>query len=92
MQKTVTRQSDRKVKPDPVIVETLTKDEILALHYGQHVAVILNNGKLGQVKINGAVKTWKRDADRVEVPIKYGMYECATFSLAQALDRFVREV
>jgi hypothetical protein len=21
-------------------------------------------------------KTWKRDADRIRVPLKYGMYEC----------------
>ena len=27
------------------------------------------------IKINGAVKTWKRDTSRVEVPLKYGLYE-----------------
>jgi hypothetical protein len=27
------------------------------------------------VKINGMPKTWKRNPERVEVPLKYGMYE-----------------
>lgn len=27
-----------------------------------------------RVKVNGAVRTWKRDANRIEVPVKYGMY------------------
>lgn len=26
-------------------------------------------------KVTGAVKTWKRDATRVKVPIKYGLYQ-----------------
>ena len=28
-----------------------------------------------EVRVTGQVKTWKRDAGRVEVPFKYGMYE-----------------
>ena len=33
------------------------------------------NGVIRRVRRNGAVKTWKRDTNRVEVPLKYGMYE-----------------
>ena len=31
-------------------------------------------------KINGKVRTWKRNPSRVEVPVKYGLYEYATFT------------
>jgi hypothetical protein len=35
-------------------------------------------GDARQAKVNGVVRTWKRDANRVEVPLKYGMYEYVT--------------
>jgi hypothetical protein len=82
-------QSDRKVNPTHIEVRPMTRDEVMALRYGSHPSVILNNGRLGTVKINGAVRTWKRDANRVEIPVKYGMYECATLDLSEALRRFV---
>ena len=44
-----------------------------------HIWFKANDGTARQCKVNGAVKTWKRDANRVEVPIKYGMYEYGTF-------------
>ena len=28
-------------------------------------------------RVSGCVRTWKRDVNRVEVPVKYGMYEHA---------------
>lgn len=28
-----------------------------------------------RLKVNGKVKTWKRDVDRLRVPLKYGLYE-----------------
>ena len=33
-----------------------------------------------EVKVNGRVRTWKRDATRVEVPFKYGLYEYGTLT------------
>ena len=89
---TVARQGDRKKNPDMVTVRPMTRDEILALGYGDHPAVILRSGKLGAVKINGAIRTWKRDPERIEVPLKYGMYEYATFDMRESLERFVVEV
>jgi hypothetical protein len=88
----VFRQSDKKKKPTPVVVRSMTRDEIMALGYNSHPAVILNNGRLGSCKVNGAIRTWKREPDRIEVPIKYGIYEFATFGLSEALRRFVVEV
>lgn len=82
-------QSDRKKTPDMHEYRAMTEAEIRALRYGSCPCVILNNGRVGQVKINGEIRTWKRDATRVEIPVKYGMYEYATLSLAEALERFV---
>lgn len=86
---TLTMNSDRKAAPDVHKFRTMTRDEILALRPGQHPLCVLNNGKVGVVKVNGAVKTWVRDPNRVEVPVKYGMYECARLSLDEAMRRFV---
>lgn len=82
---------DRKKTPTLHEFRTLTRDEILALGSGFHVLAIRNDGKVGRVKINGSIRTWKRDPNRVEIPLKYGMYEFATFSLDEALARFVKE-
>jgi hypothetical protein len=88
----VAHRSDRKKVADKIRVRRMTRDEVMQLHYGQHPEVILNDGRLGEVKINGAIKTWKREPDRAEIPVKYGMYECARFSLDEALQRFVVRV
>lgn len=45
----------------------------------QHVWFLCNAGDARQVKVNGAVRRWKREPKRVEVPIKYGLYEYSTF-------------
>ena len=87
--KTVFAQSDRKKTPTPISVRPMTVAEIVALRPGSHPDVILNNGRLGTVKINGEIKVKVRDPDHPEIPVKYGMYECARLSLAEALDRFV---
>jgi len=43
-------------------------------HYGEH-HVLAHNGVIRRARTNGSVKTWKRDTSRVEVPLKYGLYE-----------------
>lgn len=54
-----------------------------------HALCIGNNGEVYRVKINGKVRIWKRNPDRFEVPIKYGLYEYATID---TLNRFVKEI
>lgn len=41
--------------------------------------MVSTDGQYRRIKINGRVRTWKRDPTRVEIPCKYGMYEHATF-------------
>ena len=55
----------------------MTLDEVKQLTYGQHVWFRAVQGDARRAKVNGAPKTWKRDATRVELPLKYGLYEYA---------------
>ena len=61
------------------IVRPMTLDEVKALNYG-HIWFIANDGLLRQAKVNGKVRRWKRNPDRFELPLKYGLYEYATFT------------
>lgn len=45
-----------------------------------HIWALTNDGKARRVKVNGKVRTWKRDSNRIEIPIEYGLYEYATFT------------
>ena len=47
-----------------------------------HIWFRANDGTARNVKINGKVRTWKRDPNRIEVPIKYGLYEYGTLTAA----------
>lgn len=43
-----------------------------------HITVMDIKGLARTVKVNGKVRTWKRNPSRVEVSVKYGLYEYAT--------------
>lgn len=43
------------------------------LHHVKHKNA---DGTPQRWRINGKVKTWKRDAGRVKVPLKHGLYLC----------------
>lgn len=43
-----------------------------------HIWIRTISGDAREVKVNGAVRRWKRDASRIEVPCKYGLYEYFT--------------
>ena len=74
-------KSDRKKNPEKKLFRSLTFEEAKALKAGDHVKVIDHGGEAyGNVKINGAVQTWKRDPNRISIPCKYGMYEYYTFT------------
>ena len=61
---------------------SMNLEEVKALKSGNHIWAQANDMSAKQVKINGKVRTWKRDVTRVEVPFKYGLYEYGTFSLS----------
>lgn len=49
----------------------ITLAEAKALRYGE-ILISTRDGK--RWKVNGEVKTWKRDASRIRVPLKHGLY------------------
>lgn len=53
----------------------MTVSEAQSLQWGCDLHALAHNGVIRRVRLNGAVKTWKRDTSRVSVPLKYGMYE-----------------
>jgi hypothetical protein len=83
---------DRTKHPRMICVRAITLEEVLALKSGQQVRFISTQGGLRTLTINGKIKTWKRNPNRVVVPIKYGMYEAGRWSLEEALAKLVVEV
>ena len=53
----------------------ITLEEAKSLKKGE---ILICNG--ARWKVNGIVKTWKRDAARIEVPLKHGLYDYATLT------------
>lgn len=79
-------------KPVESDFRNMTRAEIEALRPGERVWFIAQDGKARQVTVNGAVRTWKRNPDRLEIPVKYGLYECARFSLEESQARLLKPV
>jgi len=98
------RQDDRKKVPELEEYRTMTKEEVLNLASGEQCLFLLQHlrpsplrspdaaYRVGQIRINGKVRTWKKFPDRVEVPVKYGLYEYSTLDLEQAMCRLLIKV
>ena len=44
----------------------------------EHKTLTNSDGSRLRVRRNGKTKTWKRDLNRFEIPVKYGLYEYYT--------------
>jgi hypothetical protein len=53
----------------------ITLEQAINLGYGSHIQYINHQGRTIRLKINGKVRTWKKDQSRIEIPVKYGLYE-----------------
>ena len=80
---------DRRKVPAKHPFRRMTKAEVLALSAGQRVRFLSTDGSCRELTINGRVRTWKRDPERVEVPVKYGLYEYGCFGLEEAMHRLL---
>jgi len=49
--------------------KALTYGQVIYYKHGRNA-----DGSLERWRVNGAVKTWKRDPSRVRVPLKHGLY------------------
>ena len=60
----------------------LSVSEVKELYAGSRVKIHTSYSQHGiglvNVKINGKPKVWKTRPNDVSVPVKYGLYECAT--------------
>jgi len=59
---------------------TMALEEAKLLRGGETIWFIDTAGGARRLKVNGAVRRWKRSPDKIEVPVKYGMYEFGTFT------------
>lgn len=64
----------------------MTFQEAVRLKYGQEIWFVSFIGDARRCRVNGAVKTWKRDATRLAIPMKYGIREWATFTQQDIAD------
>ncbi len=70
----------------------MTFDEAKTLAHGQvihHLHLKNADGTPQRFRVNGKVRTWKRDPMRIEIPVKRGMYEFGTI-VGPTLAFFVR--
>jgi hypothetical protein len=70
---------DRTKNPPTAEYRVMTPAEASLLRPGSRAYFRTVDGIARMLTVNGQPKTWKRDASRVEVPCKYGMYEYSTF-------------
>ena len=68
----------------------MTLQQALKLRLGQtvyHKDLKNADGSAQRFRVNGKVRTWKRDASRVEIPYKRGLWEYGYFT-ASNLEEF----
>ena len=70
---------DKRKHPARAEYRLLSREEALALKHGDVIHFRAHNGKARRIRCNGQVRTWKRSPTRIEIPMKYGYRECATF-------------
>ena len=54
--------------------ETITRLNVNELLDRGMIECAMNSGKWWRIRRNGKTRTWKRDAMRIAIPFKYGMY------------------
>ena len=63
-----------------------TLEQARQLKSGLRVWFKSNDGGARMAKVNGKPRTWKRDPARIEVPLKYGLYEYFTLTATEIAD------
>ena len=58
-------------------MKTLTLEQAKELKHGQivfHTNHKNSDGSAQRWRVNGKVKTWKRNPEKVQIPVKFGLY------------------
>ena len=83
---------DRKKHPEKKAFRSITFEEAKKLYSGQTIQMITPEGNAWRnARLNGKVRTWKRDLNRIEIPMKYGMYEYFTL-YGEDYKRIIKEI
>lgn len=61
---------------------TVTIEDAKQLQYRNVVHISDNAGQCTRFYVNGKVRTWKRNPNRIRIPLKFGMY---SFGLGYAI-------
>jgi hypothetical protein len=80
------RQGRRNVTIPLAAAKDLTHGTIIYYKHGRNA-----DGTPARFKINGRVKRWKRTPDRVEIPIKRGLWEYAYLENGNLCEFALRE-
>lgn len=68
----------------------ITIEQAKQLTYGSEIHAndyFNSNGTCQRFRLNGKVRTWKRDLNRIEIPVKRGLYQYYTITNRE-LDQF----
>jgi len=57
-----------------------TIEEILTLQPGDRFEGLSDRGVIISLRVNGQIKRWKREPQRFEIPVKYGLRDCARWN------------
>lgn len=86
----VLRDDRNKKSPPRHSFRQLTREDVLSPDFGRQQLYIQDQqGFMARVRVNGRVKTWKRDPSRIEIPVKFGMYDA--FRVTDPAELFVME-
>jgi hypothetical protein len=59
----------------------ITLEQAKALQFGDCIYsnqfTMADNSTPRRWRVNGQIKTWKRDPDRIQIPVKHGLYDHA---------------
>lgn len=67
----------------------ITKSQAETLNYRDDIYSLKSSDSRGfahRCRVNGKMKTWKRDTERWELPMKFGLYDAFTLSPWNAAD------
>ena len=83
---------NRNKTPVMLTLRKCTIDDLQAMAQGKYYGTIKmldKNGKARDIRPNGSMQTWKKDATRFERGFKYGMYETFRLDTQQMLNELL---
>lgn len=74
------------VRYDDLRRPAITRENVNALLDAGAIETLMTNGRWWRIRRNGRTQTWKRDANRVRIPFKVGLYEYGAITETDFID------